>query len=172
MKDLAIIKSNLSEFLDILKAKKRNEGEVWTQPSGRKVTKKNGKIIPVSEGKKQPKGKNDSEKKPKEKTKDITADSKEYKNLQDTVDELNEKDSYLNRITSYYAQNYINKINRIITTKMNHGGLSRKEFDLAREIINSIYNHDVFQSDYDFREAKKHEKKRSELIEDQIVYKP
>ncbi len=30
----------------IIKAKKRNEGEVWTQPSGRVVTKKAGKIIP------------------------------------------------------------------------------------------------------------------------------
>lgn len=63
MKDLEIIKSNLAEFLDILKAKKRNDGEVWTQPSGRKVTKKNGKIVPVSEGKKQPKDKEKPEEK-------------------------------------------------------------------------------------------------------------
>lgn len=58
MDNFSIIKSNLSEFLEILKAKRREEGEVWTQPSGRKVTKKNGKIIPVKgEGGKKPKEK-------------------------------------------------------------------------------------------------------------------
>lgn len=49
-----VIKTNLNNCLQlllILKAKRRNNGEVWTQPSGRKVTKKNGKILPVSEGK-------------------------------------------------------------------------------------------------------------------------
>lgn len=48
MENLQVIKSNLIEYLEILKAKKRNEGEVWTQPSGRKVTKKNGKIVPAN----------------------------------------------------------------------------------------------------------------------------
>lgn len=45
---IAAIKSMNPEEIEILKAKRRNEGETWTQPSGRKVTKKNGKIVPVS----------------------------------------------------------------------------------------------------------------------------
>ncbi|NCN09700.1 MAG: ParB N-terminal domain-containing protein [Leptospira sp.] len=41
-----------NESIDILKGgKRRKDGETWTQPSGRKVTKKNGKIIPVFEKK-------------------------------------------------------------------------------------------------------------------------
>jgi hypothetical protein len=43
-------KLSLELSIQILKGKlKRNEGEVWVQPSGRKVTKKNGKIIPVND---------------------------------------------------------------------------------------------------------------------------
>lgn len=41
-----------NESIDILKGgKRRKDGETWTQPSGRKVIKKNGKIIPVFEKK-------------------------------------------------------------------------------------------------------------------------
>jgi ParB/RepB/Spo0J family partition protein len=41
-----------NESIDILKGgKRRKDGETWTQPSGRKVTKKNGRIIPVFEKK-------------------------------------------------------------------------------------------------------------------------
>lgn len=35
---------------EFIKAKRRHEGETWTQPSGRRVTKKNGKIVPVKHG--------------------------------------------------------------------------------------------------------------------------
>lgn len=37
-----------NSYIDITKSRGiKNEGEIWTQPSGRKVTKKNGEIIPV-----------------------------------------------------------------------------------------------------------------------------
>jgi hypothetical protein len=49
---LSVIRSMDSQEIEIMKAKRRNEGEVWTQPSGRKVTKRGGHIIPVSDHKK------------------------------------------------------------------------------------------------------------------------
>ena len=55
----------LQLLIQIQKAKRRNEGETWTQPSGRRVTKKNGKIVPVVGGK----GKKKEEPKKEEKKK-------------------------------------------------------------------------------------------------------
>lgn len=66
---------NKSNLVDLFKAKKRNIGEVWTQPSGRKVKKiREGLIVEVNEHgepKKQskPENKNKSKKEPKEKPK-------------------------------------------------------------------------------------------------------
>lgn len=83
MKDLELIKSNLEEYLELLKAKKRNDGETWTQPSGRKVTKKNGKIVPVAEG-----GNNKKEKdSTTEKTK-LKESYKNYKLMKDIESEI------------------------------------------------------------------------------------
>jgi hypothetical protein len=45
---LLILRSTDSNEVEIMKARKRNDGETWTQPSGRKVTKRGGKIIPLS----------------------------------------------------------------------------------------------------------------------------
>jgi hypothetical protein len=66
MEDVLVMKAKIEGFLEILKARKRNDGEVWTQPSGRKVTKKNGKIIPVKEVKNK---QEEPEKKQKEQSK-------------------------------------------------------------------------------------------------------
>lgn len=38
-----------TDEIETLKAKKRQEGKVWTQPSRRKVTKRGGRIIPTSD---------------------------------------------------------------------------------------------------------------------------
>ncbi len=54
----------------LLKARARNEGEVWTQPSGRVVTKKKGIIVPVASPRPQRKTEDNESKKEKKQPKE------------------------------------------------------------------------------------------------------
>ncbi|MDH5597890.1 MAG: ParB N-terminal domain-containing protein, partial [Cyclobacteriaceae bacterium] len=85
----AFIESGKKDIKDIVKStlieiqkggKRRQDGETWTQPSGRRVKKTGGKIIPVSEGRKKA---GSSEGKPEKKAE--KPESSDKKSIYDTV---------------------------------------------------------------------------------------
>lgn len=145
---LATINQLSPDEIEILKAKKRQEGEVWTQPSGRKVTKRGGRIIPVSDlqrGKKEEKpgsGNKPKQATPEKKSNSSLNDSElekkardnNFKNLSKLIDSFTNRDvsdmdpnKYVEGLKQI-AQKFTPKQVAIIKNYKNYMGRIEKEY--------------------------------------------